>query len=127
MITIRAVTARLIPLVACLATVPACSRQSEPPAPPLTSTSAATPARPPSPVAAASDAEQVPLQTQTQQLDDGTRQRARAIDDQRRDLKRAKVSFEATSVEELTPEQRQLLEDRIAHERGSRKNLLQEI
>jgi hypothetical protein len=112
-----------VSLIAALAAAPACSRQSEPPAPPLTATSG----RPPAPVAAASSDEQVPLQAKTQMLDEGTRERERIIAEQRKDLGRARVGFDPSATEELTPEQRQLLEDRITKERGSRKSLLQEI
>ena len=110
-------------LAVVLVAAQACSRQSEPPAPPLT----ATAGRAPAPVAAASSDEQVPLQAKTQMLDEGTRERERIIDDQRKDLRRARVGFDPSSTEELTPEQRQLLEDRISKERGSRKSLLQEV
>jgi hypothetical protein len=112
-----------VSLIAALAAVQACNRQTEPPAPPLT---AAT-GRAPAPVAAATSDEQVPLQAKTQMLEEGTRERDRMVDDQRKDLRRARVGFDASATEELTPEQRQLLEDRIGNERGSRKSLLQEI
>jgi Spy/CpxP family protein refolding chaperone len=110
--------------VACLAIAAACSRQAEPPPPPQ---AAGPPPPPPAPVAAATDAEQVPLQTRTAELDDSARERAKTIENQRKSLQRARVGFATAGVEELTPEQRQLLEDRIAHERGSRKSLAQEI
>jgi hypothetical protein len=101
----------------CLA---ACNRQADPPPPPA----ATLPPAPPT--TAAPEAEQLPLQTRTEELEEATRQRSRAVDEQRADLKRARTGFEGTS-EELTPEQRQLLADRIARERGSMRSLLQEI
>jgi hypothetical protein len=110
--------------LSCLSLVQACNRQADPPPPPLT---AATAARPPAPVAAAAESEQLPLQTRTEQLDEGTRARNKAIATQQKTLARARVGFDTSGTEELTPDQRKLLEDRIAHERGSRKNLLQEI
>lgn len=67
------------------------------------------------------------MQERTQELEDGTRERNRAVQQQRGALKRAGVGVDGDASEELTPEQRALLEERVARERGSRKNLLQEI
>jgi hypothetical protein len=112
----------LVLLLALTTAAPACRKQAEPPPPP----SAASPVKAEPPVAAVAEADRVPMQERTQELEEGTRQRARAVADQRADLRRARAGFDA-DVEELTPEQRQLLEDRISKEKGSRKSLLQEI
>lgn len=103
--------------VAFAAGLAGCGTPAEPPPPPVAAV----------PVAAAPDAEQQPLQARTQELEDGTRERARVVEQQRGAAKRAGVGLEGEANEELTPEQRALLEERVARERGSRKNLLQEI
>lgn len=108
---------RAVVLVVFAAGVSGCSAPAEPPPPPVAAV----------PVAAAPEVEQQPLQEQTRELEDGTRERSRAVQQQRSALKRAGVSAEGEANEELTPAQRALLEERVARERGSRKNLLQEI
>lgn len=95
----------------------ACGSPSAPPPPPVAA----------APVAAAPETEQQPLQARTQELDDSARERARTVEQQRAAMKKAGLGFEDESTEELTPEQRALLEDRISKERGGRRNLLQEI